>query len=102
VNGSNNPPPVSGTVAIDGWAWTPTGTPKLDVFVDGVDIGSPTYGLPRTDVAHDFPGAPLNVGFIYQWDTTKTNNGMHTVIMMATDPLGRVSTFNTTNVIVSN
>jgi len=81
-----------------GWALTPLPNmiPKdgstLDVYVDGVNLGHPTYDQFRSDVAALFPGYKNSdgaVGFRYI-DTTAYANGVHTIHWIAADDAGNV------------
>ena len=76
-----------------GWALTPqpnmipvNGT-TIQVWVDGMSLGNPTYNQYRPDVAAAFPGLKNSsgpVGFYYL-DTTKYANGVHTIAWTAED-----------------
>ena len=87
---------------LQGWAWSLAGMSSVDVFVDGSKVGSATYGIADAGVATVFPGAPVNVGFEYSLDTTKFTNGNHTIVVKATDVNGKVATFATSHVNMSN
>ena len=53
-------------ITIAGWVFTPPGAPPLSalfVVADGEDLGRINPGLPRPDVAEQFPGAPDASGF---------------------------------------
>jgi hypothetical protein len=80
------------------WGWILTPQPNhipangssIDVYVDGVKIGHPTYNLYRADIAALFPGyANSNgaVGYFYL-DTTAYANGVHTIQWTAKDSAG--------------
>ena len=87
---------------LQGWVWSLAGISSVDVFVDGNKVGTATYGIADAGVATVFPGAPANVGFEYSLDTTKFMNGGHTIIVKATDVNGKVATFATSQVSISN
>jgi hypothetical protein len=87
---------VSGSVVDYGWALAPP--PKvipfdgstIDVLVDGILVGHPAYGLPRTDIDTLFPGYQNTehaVGF-FVLDTTTLTNGMHTIAWIVRDNTG--------------
>nr|NIM14529.1 hypothetical protein [Candidatus Aminicenantes bacterium]NIM81267.1 hypothetical protein [Candidatus Aminicenantes bacterium]NIN20666.1 hypothetical protein [Candidatus Aminicenantes bacterium]NIN44445.1 hypothetical protein [Candidatus Aminicenantes bacterium]NIN87264.1 hypothetical protein [Candidatus Aminicenantes bacterium] len=88
---------ASGTDFIN-WGWVltpqpnyiPTNGSTINVYVDGVNIGNPTYNNYRPDIATLFPGyANTNgaVGYFYL-DTTAFQNGVHTIQWTATDSGG--------------
>jgi DNA-binding beta-propeller fold protein YncE len=88
---------VSGVITNWGWALTPqpanipTDGSTIDVLIDGVVVGHPTYGLDRADIAALFPGyANTNsaVGY-FTIDTTTLTNGVHTLAWVVRDSLGR-------------
>jgi hypothetical protein len=79
-----------------GWALTPqpnsipTNGSTINVYVDGVNLGHPTYNNYRADIATLFPGyANSNgaAGYFYL-DTTGYENGVHTIQWTATDSGG--------------
>jgi hypothetical protein len=83
---------LSGIVPITGWAIDNTssiGTAigSVDVYLDGVRLGSATYGQSRPDVCAVYPGRPgcPNVGYIYQLNTAAISPGPHTIAVSATD-----------------
>jgi len=93
--------PGQGGIAIDtvnnsGWIMTPQPNTMAAVpayitaYVDGVPVGSVTYGQPRGDVAGLFPsyrnsGAP---GATFSLDTTLYSNAMHSIFWIAYDNAG--------------
>jgi len=81
-----------------GWALTPlpnyipTDGSTLNVYVDGVNLGHPTYNMYRVDIATLFPGyANSNgaVGYFYL-DTTAYEDGVHTIQWTAVDNAGNI------------
>jgi hypothetical protein len=79
-----------------GWALTPmpnaipTDGSSIDVWVDGVKLGHPTYNQYRSDIAELFPGYANSdgaVGYFYL-DTTHYTNGVHTIQWTVTDDAG--------------
>jgi hypothetical protein len=88
---------VSGMITNWGWALTPrpgsiaVDGSTIDVLIDGVIAGHPTYGLNRSDIAAAFPGyANTNsaVGY-FTIDTRTLSNGVHTLSWTVRDSLGR-------------
>jgi subtilisin family serine protease len=94
--------PVSGGVAggtryrNSGWVLTPLPNKipedgsTINVYVDGVYLGHPTYNIYRADIAQLFPVyANSNGAHAYlDFDTTSYNNGIHTIYWTATDNVG--------------
>jgi len=85
---------VSGKSFVNyGWALTPPPDmiPKdgsaIDVWVDGKQIGNPTYNIYREDIAALFPGYKNSngAGGHFYLDTTLYVNGVHTIHWTATD-----------------
>jgi hypothetical protein len=89
---------VSGSAYnVFGWALTPqpgtipTDGSTLQVYVDGVPLGHPTYDLYRSDIATLFPGYANSDGAVglFVLDTTTLANGLHTIAWSVADDLGR-------------
>jgi hypothetical protein len=83
---------VSGVVTIGGWALddtsaTGTAISLVQVKVDGVVVGTATYGTNRPDVCAAYAGRPgcPNVGFVYTLDTTQLRPGAHLLTVSAMD-----------------
>jgi hypothetical protein len=94
--------PTQGGTASGGkflnWGWVLTPQPysipidgsTINVWVDGVNIGNPTYNLYRSDIATLFPGYANSqgaVGYFYL-DTEAYANGVHTIQWTADDTGG--------------
>ncbi|MCX6580185.1 MAG: hypothetical protein NT166_08375 [Candidatus Aminicenantes bacterium] len=79
-----------------GWLLTPVPNyipadgSTISVFVDGVNLGHPTYNIFRADIANLFPGYSNSFGAVgyYYLDTTKLTDGVHTIYWIATDSGG--------------
>jgi len=80
------------------WGWVLTPQPNsiatdgstIEVWVNGVNLGHPTYNIYRADIANLFPGyANSNgaVGYFYL-DTTAYGNGVHIIHWTAKDNAG--------------
>lgn len=88
---------ASGTNFIN-WGWVLTPQPNkipedgstINVYVDGVKLGHPTYNIYRSDVANLFPDYANSNGAIgyFYLDTTTYENGVHTMQWTATDDAG--------------
>jgi hypothetical protein len=79
-----------------GWVLTPmpNKVPEdgatINVYVDGVNLGHPTYNIYREDVATLFPLYTNSNGAhaYFNFDTTAYANGVHTIYWTATDNAG--------------
>jgi hypothetical protein len=80
------------------WGWVLTPQPNhiltdgstINVYVDGVNLGHPTYNIYRSDIANLFPGCANSsgaAGYFYL-DTTAYANGVHTIQWTARDSGG--------------
>jgi Viral BACON domain len=77
------------------WGWVLTPQPNeiavdgstINVWIDGKDMGHPSYNLYRADIAGLFPGYANSLGAVGYIiiDTTKLPNGVHTIQWTATD-----------------
>ncbi len=79
-----------------GWALTPqpdlirvTGF-RIYVYIDGVQKGNPVYNIYRSDIASYFPGYRNSggAGGFFDFDTTKYDDGIHTIAWVAWDTGG--------------
>lgn len=89
---------VSGSAyVVFGWALTPQpGVIPIDgstiwYLIDGQYVGHPVYNQYRSDIAGLFPGYANSNGAVgYSIvDTTHLTNGIHTIMWLVTDNLGR-------------
>jgi len=79
-----------------GWALTPkpntinTSGSTIDVIVDGVIKGHPTYNIKRDDIVSLFPNYNNTNGAVgyYYLDTTKYSDGTHTIAWSVKDNVG--------------
>ena len=79
-----------------GWVLTPmpnsipTDGSTINVIVDGVNLGHPTYNIYRSDIATLFPGYANSDGALayFDFDTTTYSNGVHTIAWTAADDAG--------------
>ncbi|UCH95717.1 MAG: hypothetical protein JSV88_02420, partial [Candidatus Aminicenantes bacterium] len=74
--------PLPNTIPIDG--------STINVYVDGVDLGNPTYNVYRPDIAAFFPDYNNSQGAqaYFDFDTTSYDNGVHTIMWTAVDNAG--------------
>jgi hypothetical protein len=90
---------VSGDFLVQGWMLTPgtamipTDGSTIDVIVDGVSVGHPTYNLFRPDVQALFPAYTNSngAGASFNLNTRTLSNGMHTLAWVVRDNQGHAS-----------
>ena len=84
-------------VWISGWVADPVdGAPLKNValYIDGVNVGTPTLGVARTDVASYFNNQNyLNSGYYLKYSALKLTAGTHKVTVVATNADGQSATF---------
>jgi hypothetical protein len=76
-----------------GWVLTPMPNKipedgsTIFVYVDGAELGNPTYNVYREDIATLFPGYANSNGALayFDFDTTQYESGIHTIYWSATD-----------------
>jgi hypothetical protein len=78
-----------------GWALSPRSVipadgSTIDVYIDGVKMGHPTYNNNRADIAGAFPHYANSTGAIgyLTFDTSRLTNGVHTIGWVAADAAG--------------
>jgi len=79
---------VSGQVTFGGWALANGGFKKLELQIDGVFAGSADWGLPRSDIAAQYPDYGLsNGGFqaAINLDSLGLARGYHRVLLVGVD-----------------
>lgn len=80
------------------WGWVltpqpnsiPTDGSTIDVYVNGINLGHPTYNIYRSDIANLFPGCANSdgaAGYFYL-DTAAYENGVHSMHWTASDNAG--------------
>lgn len=87
--------PLFGQIAFSGWAIdNDSALSGVTVAVDGIPVGTATYGITRADVCSVFTGRPgcPNVGFNFYFDTTTVANGIHTIDLTGVTTAGQSST----------
>jgi N-acetylmuramoyl-L-alanine amidase len=99
TNGST----MMGQSSISGWFLDGNGVSKVDVLVDGADVGQATLGDARPDVQKAFPDYNNgNAGFHFTFDTTQFSDGQHTVTVRETSTNGSTVTLSPRTVNISN
>jgi hypothetical protein len=81
---------ASGSFPVLGWACDTDGIGRVDVLIDGGVMQSAMYGDARPDVGNAFPDFPAAnfSGFIAEIDTTRIQDGVHLLEVVAFDRLG--------------
>lgn len=98
---------ANGSFPVGGWAADVDGIARIDVEIDNLSTQAGVYGSARPDVHNAFPDLPSAMfsGFVAQVDTTRLLDGVHSLVVKATDrrgltrTLGRrtIQVFNSTN-----
>jgi hypothetical protein len=94
------------------WGWVltpqpnmiPTDGTTIDVWVDGVKLGHPTYNIYRSDIANFFPGYANSNGAVgyFNIDTTAYSNGVHSIYWTAVDNGGNKDGIGSRYFIIQN
>jgi hypothetical protein len=94
------------------WGWVltpqpnsiPTNGSTINVWVDGINLGHPTYNIYRSDIATLFPGCVNSIGAAgyFYLDTTAYTNGVHTIQWTARDSGGNVDGIGSRYFSISN
>ncbi|MEA2163979.1 MAG: hypothetical protein QOK37_2106 [Thermoanaerobaculia bacterium] len=81
---------ASGSFPVSGWALDTDGIAKVEVLIDNGVMQNAMYGDARPDVANTFSDWPdaLFSSFIANVDTTRIQDGVHTLDVRATDRNG--------------
>jgi len=93
---------LKGTARVAGWAYDNVAMAQVEILLDGKLLGTATYGSARADIAKSTPHAPSNVGFQFEFDSTKYANGTHTLSVHAVDTSGNVAILREGPVVLNN
>ena len=94
-NGSN--PSVFGSINVLGWAIDDfSRIAAVSIAIDGISVGTATYGLVRADVCSVFSGRENcpDVGYSFVYDSSLLPNGEHILAVTGTTASGRTSTIS--------
>jgi hypothetical protein len=94
------------------WGWVLTPQPNsvaedgstIDVWIDGVKVGHPTYNIYRSDIASLFPGYANSDGAVGYFiiDTTAYSDGVHTIQWTARDSGGNTDGIGSRYFVIRN
>ena len=81
---------AAGSFPVSGWALDTDGIAKVEVLIDNGVVQNAMYGDPRPDVANTFSDWPdaLYSAFVANVNTTRIQDGVHTLDVRATDRNG--------------
>jgi len=81
---------ASGSFPVVGWAVDTDGIGRIDIMIDSGIMQSAMYGDARPDVGNTFPDLPAAnfSGFIAEVDTTRIQDGVHLLEVVAVERLG--------------
>ncbi len=81
---------ASGSFPVVGWAVDTDGIGRINIMIDSGIMQSAMYGDARPDVGNTFPDLPAAnfSGFIAEVDTTRIQDGVHLLEVVAFDRLG--------------
>ncbi len=95
---------VNGSFPVSGWVADVDGIARVDVQIDNLSTQSAVHGDPRPDVGNAFPDLPsaLFSGFLSQVDSSRLLDGVHTLVVKATDRNGLTRTIGRRTIQVFN
>jgi len=93
---------LRGAARVAGWAYDNVAVARVEILMDGTPVGTASYGSARPDIPKGTPNAPLNVGFQFQFDSTKYANGAHTLSVHAVDTSGNIAILREGPVVLDN
>lgn len=93
---------ASGTITVKGYALDTIGVTRVNILVDGRNLGDATLGISRPDVGAAFPNFPnsANSGFLLRFDSFQVGNGVHNVVARVTNTRGTTEDIGSRNIIV--
>ncbi len=96
---------LNGTASGSGWALDNVGISRIEVLIDGQNVGDAIYGLSRPDIAAVWGNAYPNTGhsgFSFALDTTRFTIGEHTLAVRLMDAAGNATATGTRTIIFQN
>jgi beta-N-acetylglucosaminidase/uncharacterized protein YggL (DUF469 family) len=93
---------IKGTATVQGWFLDGSDVSKVEVFLDGANLGQAQLGGSRPDVANAFPNYQnVNSGYQFTFDTQQFADGQHVLTVKETGTNGTTTVLNST-ILVSN
>ncbi len=96
---------VKGNVTFQGWAVDENGgVNQVEMYIDGNFVGLAEYGLPRPDVAINYPYIfnSTKSGWRFTMDTTKLSNARHRLTVRVLDATAHTSEIGSVDFYVQN
>ena len=94
----------TGTISVTGYALdiSSPGVTRVNVIVNGRNLGEATLGIARPDVGAAFPNYPgsANSGYLFRFDSYQVGNGVHQLVARATNGRGVTSDIGLRNIVV--
>ena len=94
----------SGIMRVRGWALDWEGVVRVEIFVDGFNLGPAAYFLQRPLITPIYPGYPNAAfpGWELSFDTTQFANGEHFLEAVVTDVLGAQTYIGRRRFVIAN
>ncbi len=94
---------IRDNVVVRGWILDDSGVSKIEVLVDGKNMGEAEYGLSRLDVQNIFPEYKnANSGYQFTLNTRNLTNGQHWITVRETGKNGAVKEIQSQLVNIQN
>ena len=95
---------VGGNVVIRGWALNELGIDAVEVIIDGVFVGTASYGFPRFDIEDAFPFIFNSrfSGWMFNFDTRLLSNARHRVTVRVLNSRGLRTEIGSVDFYVAN
>jgi hypothetical protein len=93
---------TSGSIRVSGYALDTVGVTRVNILVDGRNLGDATLGISRPDVGAAFPNYPNsgNAGFLFTFNSYDVGNGVHNLVARVTNTKGTTEDIGSRNIIV--
>jgi hypothetical protein len=78
------------------------GVTRVNILIDGRNLGDAAIGISRPDVGAAFPSFPNsgNSGFLFRFDSYAVGNGVHNIVARVTNTRGTTEDIGSRNVII--